>query len=109
MRSQLYTAALTAVSGFSFGILEALVYVLVYVNDPPSWFIAYRFSLPIIMHTICGFIMGLGINQGLRDWATEGTPLPKRTRNCYFIAAGIHSVLNTVAIILAFSGVFPDV
>lgn len=109
LRGRLHTALLTAVSGLSFGLIEALVYLTVYVPDPPDWFVTYRFTLPLALHTVASFIVGLGISRGLIDWAGRGDPLPKATRNLYIAAISLHAVFNTVGMVLYFSGVFPDV
>ena len=109
LRGRLHTALLAALAGLSFGVIEALVYVEVYVPDAPSWFVTYRFTLPLFMHAAASFIVGLGINRGLLDWAGSGSPLPKATRNFFVAAIGLHAVFNTVVISLAIAGVFPDV
>ncbi len=109
LRGRLHTAVLTAISGLSFGLIEALVYVTLYVSDPPEWFVTYRFTVPLALHTAASFIVGLGINRGLIDWASRGAPLPKATRNLYIAAISLHAVFNTVGTALYFSGVFPDV
>ena len=109
LRGRLHTALLAAVAGLSFGVVEAVVYVTLYVPDPPAWFVTYRFTLPLFMHAAASFIVGLGINPGLLDWARSGAPLPKATRTFYLAAIGLHAVFNTVAISLAIAGVFPDV
>ena len=108
LRGRLHTALLAALAGLSFGLIEALVYVTVYVPDPPDWFVTYRFSVPLVMHATASFIVGLGINRGLLDWAGRGAPLPKSTRNFYLAGIGLHAVFNTTAIALTIAGVFPD-
>ena len=100
LRGRLYTASLAGLSGLSFGVIEALVYVYVYVPDAPQWFVFYRFSVPLVLHTGASFIYGLGIDRGLIDWAARGTPLPKRTRNVYIAAVCLHAAFNTTAVVL---------
>ena len=109
LRGQVHTALLAAAAGLSFGLVEALVYLEVYVPDPPDWFVTYRLSLPLVLHAAASFIVGLGINRGLLDWADKGSPLPKSTRNFYLAGIGLHAVFNTVVTALAIGGVFPDV
>jgi len=109
LRGQLHTALLAAAAGLSFGLVEALVYVKVYVPDAPAWFVTYRFTLPLILHATASFIVGLGINRGLLDWARRGSPLPKATRNFYLAGIGLHAAFNTIGTVLWFAGVFPDV
>ena len=109
LRGQLHTALLAAVAGLSFGVIEAVVYVTLYVPDPPAWFVTYRFTLPLVLHAAASFIVGLGINRGLLDWAGRGWPLPKATRNFYLAGIGLHAAFNTTVTALAIAGVFDDV
>ena len=50
------------------------------------------------------FIVGLGINRGLLDWAGKGAPLPKSTRNFYLAGIGLHAAFNTIGAVLWFAG-----
>lgn len=109
LRGQLHTALLAALAGLSFGVIEAVVYVTLYVPDPPAWFVTYRFTVPLFLHATASFIVGLGINRGLLDWARAGSPLPKATRNFYLAGIGLHATFNTVATALVLAGVFDDV
>jgi len=109
LRGQLHTALLAAVAGLSFGVIEAVVYVTLYVPDPPAWFVTYRFTVGPVLHATASFIVGLGINRGLLDWARSGSPLPKATRNFYLAGIGLHAAFNTVATALVLAGVFDDV
>jgi hypothetical protein len=106
LRSQWFTAFLSALGGLTFGVLEAFAYVTVYADNPPDWFVTYRFTLPLILHTTGSFIVGLAINRSLVDWAQGRTPLPKRSRNLYFTAMALHAIFNTIAVALSITGVF---
>ena len=105
LRSQWFTAFLSALGGLTFGVLEAFVYVSVYADNPPDWFVTYRFTLPLVLHTTGSFIVGLAINRSLVDWAQGRAPLPKRSRNLYFTAMAIHGIFNAIAVTLSISGV----
>jgi RsiW-degrading membrane proteinase PrsW (M82 family) len=109
LRGQLHTALLAALSGLAFGVVEALVYVKVYVSNPPDWFVTYRFTLPLIVHCAGSFIVGLGINEGLLSWARGSARLPRKTRNLYLAAIGLHAAFNIVTTALVIAGVFGDV
>lgn len=106
LRGQLYTAVMAAVSGLSFGLIEAVVYVNIYVSDPPDWFVTYRFTAPLALHAAASFVYGPGISGGLLDWTQGRAPLPRRTRNLYIAAVALHAVFNAVAAGLALSGAF---
>ena len=105
MRGQLFTALLCALSGLVFGIIESLVYVTLYVDNPSDEFIVFRFSVPLGLHALCSYLVGLGLNQRVIDWAAGRAPLPKASRNFYIAAVIIHGTYNFTAVILAITGV----
>ncbi|MGH8631010.1 MAG: PrsW family glutamic-type intramembrane protease [Burkholderiales bacterium] len=105
LRSQLFTAVLTALSGLVFGIIESIVYVTVYVDDPSEAFVAYRFSVTLVLHAGASFLVGLGINYRVIDWAQGRAPLAKSSRNYYIAACVLHGAYNTIAFALAIAGV----
>jgi RsiW-degrading membrane proteinase PrsW (M82 family) len=106
---RLHAAILAAIGGLTFGVIEALVYVFVYTSDPPDWFVTYRFTLPLVLHTTCSFLVGLGITRQLISWAQQGGSVPRDSRNFYLTAVAIHAAYNTIGIILSLAGVFGDV
>jgi RsiW-degrading membrane proteinase PrsW (M82 family) len=106
LRGRLHTAWLTALSGFSFGVIEALVYVTLYYPDSGDDFVLFRFTVPLAMHTVASFVAGLGLSRGVIDWAAGRAQFPKAMRNSYIAAVAIHAVYNTAAVVLALTGVF---
>jgi len=109
LSNRLFVAFLAAIGGLVFGLIEAVVYVTIYVSDAPDWFVTYRFTAPLAMHTGASFLFGLGIGSGLIDWAAGRSGPPKRTRNFYIAAVLVHAIFNTVAVALELADVFPDV
>ena len=57
------------------------------------------------MHALCSYLVGLGLNQRVIDWAAGRAPLPKASRNFYIAAVIIHGTYNFTAVILAITGV----
>ncbi|MBI2912968.1 MAG: PrsW family intramembrane metalloprotease [Chloroflexi bacterium] len=104
LRSQLFSAVLAAAGGLSFGLIEAVADVTVYVSEPPDWFVVYRFTAPLALHVVASFIVGLGLNQGLLDWARGRGHLPKASRNLYIAAIALHAAFNIAATALAIAG-----
>jgi RsiW-degrading membrane proteinase PrsW (M82 family) len=102
---RVHTAVLGALAGLTFGILEALVYVYVYVDDPSDSFIMYRFTAPLVLHTFCSLLVGTGITRQVVSWANGENALPKSSRNLYIAAVTIHAIYNTMAVVLALTGV----
>ena len=105
LRSQLFTAVLCALSGLVFGIIESLVYVTLYVDNPSDEFIVFRFSVPLGLHAACSYLVGLGLNQQVIDWAAGREKLPRASRNFYIAAVVIHGTYNLTAVILSITGV----
>jgi RsiW-degrading membrane proteinase PrsW (M82 family) len=105
LTNQIFTAILCALSGVVFGIIESFVYVAVYVDNPSDEFIVFRFSVPLGLHAFCSYLVGLGLNQQVIDWAAGRSKLPKTSRNYYIAAVAVHGAYNTLAVILSISGV----
>jgi RsiW-degrading membrane proteinase PrsW (M82 family) len=105
LRGRLHIAILAALGGIAFGLIESLVYVKVYVDDPSSSFILFRFTVPVALHAIASFTVGLGLQRQMIDWANGTAKFPKRTRNFYVAAVLIHATYNIVAVILTATGV----
>jgi RsiW-degrading membrane proteinase PrsW (M82 family) len=106
VRSQLHVAWLTALSGVCFGVIESLVYVTFYFPDQGGDYVLFRFTIPVAMHAIASFVVGLGLSRAVIDWAAGRQRLPKRARNFYLAGVGLHAVYNTMAVVLGAMGVF---
>jgi protease PrsW len=105
LQGPLHAAFLAACAGLLFALIESTMYVMLYFPDHSDGFVLYRFTVPVVMHTTASFVVGLGINRGLVDWANGVGPLPKRTRNFYITGVALHAIFNTTLIILALTGV----
>jgi hypothetical protein len=89
-----------------FGYIESAVYVFIYVPDHPEWYEWFRFTVNPAGHALFSFVVGLGLDRGVVDWATTGAKLSRRTVNFYMAGAGLHAAFNTAAVILALADVF---
>jgi RsiW-degrading membrane proteinase PrsW (M82 family) len=105
LNNQMFTAILCAISGLVFGIIESLVYVTLYVSDPSDGFVLYRFTVTLGLHALASFVVGLGINRKILDWAAGRGKMPKASRNYYIAGVAIHAIYNAVAIALSIAGV----
>jgi RsiW-degrading membrane proteinase PrsW (M82 family) len=106
LTSRLHRALLCAGAGVVFGLIESATYVFVYAPDHPDWYPLFRFTIPVMLHAIASFTVGLGVDRGIVDWANHGTPPPKRTRNLYLAGVAIHATYNTIAVVLWLAGVW---
>jgi hypothetical protein len=105
LKNRLYVALLCAGAGIVFGLLESTMYVFVYARDHPDWYPYFRYTVPVALHAVASFTVGLGLDRGVVDWVNRGAPLPSRTRRFYIAGVTIHAIYNTTAIILALAGV----
>jgi RsiW-degrading membrane proteinase PrsW (M82 family) len=105
LRGQLHIALLAALAGLTFGAVESTLYVTLYVGDHPDWFLIYRFTAPLLMHSVASMIVGFGIDRRLVDWAAGRGPFPRRSRNAYITAMVLHGLFNVMAVALTFAGV----
>jgi RsiW-degrading membrane proteinase PrsW (M82 family) len=105
LTSRFYTARLAAMAGAGFGAIESTVYVTVYVENPTPEFIAFRYTVPVLLHTVASFIFGFGINQRLK--ASMWGEVPFLSGNWpYFVAAiALHSAYNISVTALGLTGV----
>lgn len=106
LASQLHIAMLAALGGLCFGAIESFVYVTVYYPASSGSFVLFRFTVPLLMHATASFIVGLGLSRGIFNWAANGAPLPRSTRNCYLTAVALHATYNIVITVLSVSGIF---
>ena len=102
---RLHIAVLAAIAGLTFGLIESWIYVTIYFPDEGSDYVLFRFTVPVTLHVVASFIVGLGLSRTIIDWAAGRAPFPRRTRNFYFAGAGLHALYNLTAVILALSGV----
>jgi RsiW-degrading membrane proteinase PrsW (M82 family) len=100
-----HTAILSAVAGLCFALIESLLYVELYFPEGSSDYVLFRFTVPVALHIIASFVVGLGLSRSLIDWAAGRAPLSKSTRNFYIAGASIHAVYNTTAVVLSLIGV----
>lgn len=105
LRNQLYVALLCGFSGLVFGLLESTVYVFVYAPNEGSDFALFRYTVPVAMHAIASFTVGLGLTYGVVRWVSRGIPLPKRSRNFYLAGVTMHAIYNTAAVVFSLTGV----
>ncbi|HEX5368218.1 MAG TPA: PrsW family glutamic-type intramembrane protease, partial [Dehalococcoidia bacterium] len=102
---RLHTATLTAISGLCFGLIESYVYVHVYNPGGSADYRLFRYTVPVAMHVIGSFVVGLGLNRSLIDWAAGRSGLSKSTRNFYLAGVLLHITYNVTVAALVLTGV----
>ncbi len=105
LAGRLHTAALTAISGLCFGLIESYVYVTWYYPEGDAAYQLFRFTVPVTMHVVASFLVGFGLSRQLVDWAAGRASFPKTTRNFYIAAVLLHAGYNTTVVALDVTGV----
>ncbi|MBI1367984.1 MAG: PrsW family intramembrane metalloprotease [Planctomycetes bacterium] len=98
--------AMTAIaSGLVFASIENLLYLHVYIPDPPPGLIAWRWTVCMALHSGCALISSLGL---MKVWANvwrTGKRASIGAAGGHIIAAmTIHGLYNLVAMLAEFSG-----
>jgi RsiW-degrading membrane proteinase PrsW (M82 family) len=100
-----HTATLTAMSGLCFGLIESYVYVTLYYPEGDASYVLYRFTVPVMMHTVASCLVGFGLSRTIVDWANGRSPFPKVTRNFYIAGVLLHAIFNVTVVVLDLAGV----
>lgn len=102
--SRLQIALCVLAAGFVFAVVENLMYLNVYVPDPPAGLAAWRWTVCTALHMGCAFVGGLGL---MRIWGrTTATYTPPRISLGYpYLACAmvIHGTYNAGAVLLEMS------
>jgi hypothetical protein len=100
LTSRLFTAALAAVGGLSFAVVENIVYLNLYFPEHTQTLVVFRYSACLGLHTVCSFILGFGINQRLLASVRGEIPLLAGNKKYFIIPMIIHSLFNVAAVLL---------
>jgi RsiW-degrading membrane proteinase PrsW (M82 family) len=101
LRNRFYTAFLAALSGIAFGIIENLVYLNIFIEEPSRQVILWRYSAGLSIHTLCSFIFGLGINQKLAASVKGEIKFLSYGKRFFVTAMVLHSLYNISVTVLA--------
>ncbi len=101
LRNQLYTAGLAALAGVTFAIIENLIYLNIYIDEPTPPIILWRYTACLGMHALSSFIFGLGINRNLIASVRGERKFLSCGKRFFISAMALHSAFNIAATVLA--------
>jgi RsiW-degrading membrane proteinase PrsW (M82 family) len=111
LRSPRYTAFLAALAGLSFGIIESIIYVTFPHKgvEIMNWqlFVIWRFTVCLVLHTGCSFLVGHGINQQLLASVKGDIPFLKGNWKYFIIPMSVHAVYNIGVTVLTWLNLMP--
>ena len=92
--NRLDTAFLAALGGLTFGILENFVYLNIYFPSHSPELVLFRYTAGLVLHALCSFIVGFGINQRLVDSVKGHIPFLSVNKRFFIIPMVIHGLYN---------------
>ena len=98
LTTRIYTAFLAALGGLAFALVENLIYLQFYFPEHTQTLVVFRYSACLMMHMVCSFILGFGINQRLLASVRGEVPFLKGNKKFFLIAMIIHSLFNIMAV-----------
>ena len=98
--SQIYTALLAALGGLSFAVIENIIYLEVYFPEHTQDVFLWRYTVCLLVHSGCSFILGFGINQRLAASVRGDIPFLKGNRLFFVIPMVIHCFYNVSVFLL---------
>lgn len=101
LRTHLYTAMLAALGGLAFGIIESVLYVVVFVFEPSTPLIIWRFTVCLALHTVCSFIFGFGIDWKLAAGVRGQLKFLSSGKRFFIAAMALHSAYNILVTVFA--------
>lgn len=101
LRTRLYTAMLAALGGLAFGIIESVLYVTVFITEPSTQLIIWRFTVCLVLHMVCSFIFGFGIDWKLAAGVRGQLKFLSNGKRFFIAAMALHSVYNILVTVFA--------
>ncbi len=95
-----------AASGLIFAAIENLLYLFVYVPNPPDWLVLWRWTVCVGLHVLCTLLSGWGVVRLWKQSVQEGE-VPHTERFLPWLVAAIlvHLVYNLAALMAQWLGV----
>lgn len=101
LRNPLYTAMLAALGGVAFAVIENIIYFTLYIREPTSQIVIWRYTVNVAIHAICSFMFGFGIDWQLAASVRGQRKLLSSGKRFFFTAMAIHSLYNILVTIFA--------
>ncbi len=92
-------------SGAAFAAVENVIYLNVYVPNPPAGFVAWRWTVCVLLHTACSTIAGVGVVRiWLRFQNQQRAPLLADGAPWIIAAIAVHGLYNGTVTVLEATG-----
>ncbi len=106
--NRLSLVIIACISGLTFGLIENLIYIYIYIQNPSPEIIFYRWVVCTALHVTCSTIAGFGIAQMWHKSHTTAKPANPAIATPYLVTAIlIHMIYNTFAVGMSISNLIP--
>lgn len=91
--------------GAVFAVIENVLYLRVYVSDPSTALVAWRWTVCVAIHSLCSLIAGMGLARVWRRVAARGERADLQLAFPFTLAAiSLHAAYNGAMVIAAVNG-----
>jgi len=98
-RTQLILCAV--IGGLVFSAMENLLYLNVYIQDPPPELIRWRWTVCVFLHSGCSLLAGLGVSKSWKESVNKMQPPKIETAAPLMITAVVlHGCYNFLSLFL---------
>lgn len=89
-------------SGFVFAAIENVLYLKVYIKQPPTALVLWRWTVCVALHMGCALIMSLGLARVWKNvWSTYERPQLSLAYPYTIAAMVIHGTYNLLAVFIS--------
>lgn len=104
LRGRVHTALLAALAGLAFGLAESTLYVFGYFRGLGPEYVFFRYTVPVAMHAIASFLVGLGLTPRLIASMKGEAPFLQGSWPFFLAGSLLHALYNIAVVVL--SGVY---
>lgn len=102
IRSSWHIPLCAVASGLVFSVIENLLYLHVYIPDPSTLVIVWRWTICVLMHTGCSLMAGMGVMRMHQETLRTLQPPRLDVGRFWLIAAVVvHGLYNLIALLLS--------
>lgn len=101
IRSSWHVPLCTMLAGLFFSVVENVLYLRIYIPEPTTMIIVWRWTVCVLLHTGCSLLAGIGVMRIHRETMRTLQPPRLETGSSWIVAAVVlHGVYNLIAILL---------
>lgn len=89
-------------AGLTFGVIENLIYLNVYIRDPEPWLVVWRWTVCTALHVVCSGLAAVGLALAWRESRLHSARPNMATAFPWLLAAIVlHGAYNAFALVIS--------